>query len=385
MPLNRETSSKQYTNITLHLRHTMNNILFITAFNPSKEDAGSNYTRQLLSKLGETHKIDLIIFKYKEQKPYNPASDNIKILEMFEISTLSKIVGLASLPTLFPLFTARFSHKALKKINAHMKENAYDVVYFDFSQTFAYSLFIKHSRKLLMAHDIIQQRYERRNKVWAWWVKESERKLLKTADKIFTFSEKDCELIKKLYSLDSDSTSFFIQKEAIMAVPNPTSNYYLFYGNWNRPDNYESLEWFLDHVYNTLDKNLQFKIIGMRLPQVYIDRVAQLENVQYLGFVDDPYQMIADAKALITPLHNGAGVKVKVIEALACGTPVIGTDIAFEGIDKKYQDFMIRANTTSEYKQHIEQLAISIERRREFKEMFVKNYIDKPVLRYLSD
>ena len=46
---------------------------------------------------------------------------------------------------------------------------------------------------------------------------------------------------------------------------------------------------------------------------------------------------------------------------------------------------MIRANTTSEYKQHIEQLAISIERRREYKEMFVKNYIDKPVLRYLSD
>jgi len=34
------------------------------------------------------------------------------------------------------------------------------------------------------------------------------------------------------------------------------------------------------------------------------------------------------SKALISPLFTGAGIKVKVIEALACGIPVIGTDIA---------------------------------------------------------
>ncbi len=363
----------------------MKRILFITAFNPSKEDAGSNYTRQLLSELGKTHKLDLIIFKYSSQKLYNPSCDNIRILDSVDISTISKLIGLLSLPPIFPLFTARFSYSILKRIKSHMLQTEYDVVYFDFSQTFAYSLFISHKRKLLMAHDIIQQRYARRSKALAWWAQRSERILLGTASKIFTFSEKDCNIIKRLYSLDSESTSFFIQAEAIKAVPNTVSDYYLFYGNWNRPDNYESLEWFLDNVYDTLDKSLQFKIIGMRLPQAYVDRVASLSNVEYLGFVDDPYQMIADAKALITPLHNGAGVKVKVIEALACGTPVIGTDIAFEGIDSKYKKLMIEAITPSEYKESIEHMSITMEERKTYKEMFVKNYVDKPVLKYLSD
>ena len=44
--------------------------------------------------------------------------------------------------------------------------------------------------------------------------------------------------------------------------------------------------------------------------------------------------MIANSRALIAPVFSGAGVKVKVLEALACGTPVVGTDIAFEGIVK---------------------------------------------------
>lgn len=55
--------------------------------------------------------------------------------------------------------------------------------------------------------------------------------------------------------------------------------------------------------------------------------------MEYLGFMDNPYVQIAKCQALIAPLFNGAGVKVKVIEALALGTPVIGTDIAFEGIE----------------------------------------------------
>lgn len=362
----------------------MKRILFITAFNPSKLDAGSNYTRQLLSDIGKTHHVDLVIFKYHEQELYKPESEYVKILEVITISTKLKVLGMLSLPFIFPLFTSRFSYKVLNRIKQHIDKNTYDIVYFDFSQTFAYSLFIRHPRKLLMAHDVIQQRYERRNKISAWWIKLCEGSLLKTADMIFTFSDKDCCLIKNLYSLNSNSTSFYIQKEAMEAVPSGTSDYFVFYGNWNRPDNYESLKWFLDNVYDLLHKDLQFKIIGMRMPKEYVDRLDKIENVEYIGFVDNPYQMIANAKALISPLHNGAGVKVKVIEALACGTPVIGTDIAFEGINNNFKSLMIRANNPSEYKEQIEHLSISLDERREFKKKFVDNYTDKPVLTYLS-
>ena len=38
-------------------------------------------------------------------------------------------------------------------------------------------------------------------------------------------------------------------------------------------------------------------------------------------------------RILIAPLYKGAGVKVKVIDALSSGTVVIGTNVAFEGIE----------------------------------------------------
>lgn len=65
-------------------------------------------------------------------------------------------------------------------------------------------------------------------------------------------------------------------------------------------------------------------------------------RVEYLGFVENPVREISACQALIAPLKKGAGVKVKVLDALSSGTPVIGTDIAFEGImdNAKYKLFV---------------------------------------------
>lgn len=51
-----------------------------------------------------------------------------------------------------------------------------------------------------------------------------------------------------------------------------------------------------------------------------------------MGFVENPLDIIYKSAALIAPLFTGAGVKVKVIDAFTTGTPVIGTEIAFEGL-----------------------------------------------------
>ena len=61
-----------------------------------------------------------------------------------------------------------------------------------------------------------------------------------------------------------------------------------------------------------------------------------------LGFVDNPYKIMSESLGLIAPLFHGAGIKVKVIESLACGTPVIGTEVAFEGIDFIENKYLIR-------------------------------------------
>jgi glycosyltransferase involved in cell wall biosynthesis len=39
------------------------------------------------------------------------------------------------------------------------------------------------------------------------------------------------------------------------------------------------------------------------------------------------------ARVSVAPLRVGTGVRVKALEALAAGVPVVGTTVAFEGID----------------------------------------------------
>lgn len=67
-----------------------------------------------------------------------------------------------------------------------------------------------------------------------------------------------------------------------------------------------------------------------------------------MGFVDDSLDVLYKSSALIAPLFAGAGVKVKVIDAFTTGTPVIGTNIAFEGLPG-IKDLVYLARKHQEY------------------------------------
>lgn len=362
----------------------MKRILFLTAFNPSKTAAGNNYSRQLLENLSSRFLIDVISFRNDDVDIYKSPNSNIRILRSIKMNSISKIFGVLQCPLFFPLFTGRFRWTLVKYFRTVIKENCYDYIYFDFSQVFIYSLFLNHVSTIHMAHDVIGQKYERKGWFPAW-TRWSENKMYAKAQNVFTFSHKDSNLLKEKYGIESTPTSFFLQKESIEAMPLQDNEiYYVFYGAWGRNVNYESLEWFLDNVMPRLDASKKFKIIGRGLPKHVVEKVEKFNNIEQLGFVDNPYQVIANAQALISPLHDGAGVKVKVIESLACGTPIIGTKLSFEGIDDIYSSFMHIAETPEDYMKCICDDVISLDEKRDFKNMFIKTYDHKPILDYLK-
>lgn len=357
----------------------MKKILFICPFSMQKHHAGVVYTRQLLAKLSEQCHIDLIYFHYKGDQEYVPC-ENVNVVRKVEINRLYKIMGTLSLLWVFPLFTARFSWKVCRYIRSLVAQNDYDFVYFDFSQSFAYSLFIKHPHKILMAHDVMAQKYSRMKTYLRPWAVMSERRILKQGT-VFTFSEKDCQLIKDLYNLPSYPTTFFLSPEVQAAIPGSGEDYFVFFGGWVREENYESIEWYVDNV-NPCMSNVKYKIIGGGLPARIKEKLP--ENFEYLGFVDNPYPIIANAKAEIAPLRKGAGVKVKCIDALGCGTPVIGTDVAFEGIPTEFNEFMIHAETVEDYVEAIAKLDYTIEERVKFKGFFTEKYNQKTILVFIE-
>lgn len=362
----------------------MGKILFITAYIPRESNAGAAYTKQLLEELANKHVIDLIFFRSDKKLVYNPSHPNINIVGVYNVSTWSRIVGFICKPWLFPFFTCRFSPLILKRLKNRIRKNGYDFVYFDFSQSFIYSYYLEHPNKILMSHDVIAQKYTRTRKYLLPWVIRTEHNLLKKGNAIFTFSPKDSGIIKDLYGIDSQDTTFFINKNVKEAAPTESNNSFIFFGAWKRIENLESLEWFFDNVYGHLRCKSSFVIIGSGLADNMLNRIKSLQNVHYMGYVENPYPLIANAKAMIAPLHKGAGVKVKCIEAMACGTMVIGTSVAFEGISPIYSKLMIKAETTEEFINSIGACEQTIDEKKKNKEWFISSYDKKSILKYIN-
>lgn len=364
-------------------------ILFITAFPPSLIAAGEKYTKLLIDELSKNHKIDLIYFKDKNQLKYDPHNNNIFPIKIIKTGFLKKICNIVLTPLFFPLFTVKFNWFLLIAIKKQLKLKRYDIIYFDFSQTFLYAKYIKHDCKILMSHDVIYQRYERRynSKIINFMCLYSEKIALNcNYNKLYTFSEKDSNLIKLLYKSKSEPTTFFINNNILNVNLNSIkTNYFVFFAMWQRNDNFEGLRWFIENVLPNIKTECAFKIIGMNLPSFFVKEIQKHKNVTYLGFVENPYEIISEAKALISPLFNGAGVKVKVIESLACGTPVIGTSLSFEGITSLTNRECIVANTKEDFVKSIESFNFSFTDKKKLRNLFIETYYNKPVLDYINN
>lgn len=238
-----------------------------------------------------------------------------------------------------------------------------------------------------MCHDVISQYYLRKKSILNYkWVLRTEKRIFSQNNvTLFSFSEKDRAIIVKQYGLSSLVTSFYIC-DSIINLPYPAKveNWFTFYGAWNRLENEESLSFFLDEIYPLLDVKILIKVVGGGLSNDLQEKIKREANIDYVGFVDNPYEYLSKSKALIAPLKKGAGVKVKVVEAIACGCPIIGTDVAFEGISEKFSDMMFCAHSPLEYKSIIESINVSFGKRQYNRDLMISHSRDKVIIEYMN-
>lgn len=105
----------------------------------------------------------------------------------------------------------------------------------------------------------------------------------------------------------------------------------IFYGAMNRKENYLSAIWFIDKVMPLLaDLNITFEIVGGNPPEKL--KKYESDRVHIKGFVKDVAPYFQEGLCLVAPLVLGAGVKIKVLEALSSGLPVLTNSVGIEGI-----------------------------------------------------
>ena len=102
---------------------------------------------------------------------------------------------------------------------------------------------------------------------------------------------------------------------------------------WYGP-NYDGIKWFLDEVFPKINKDISLIIAGGSPNDELKSRVQN--NQGRIMLIDSPKDMDAyfrKASLSVAPVFDGAGMKVKVAEALSYGLPVVGTSHAFTGYD----------------------------------------------------
>lgn len=322
----------------------MKRILFVSAFPPNQKTAGQDYSRRLIDDLiSRGYHVSLIYANYpKHEIELNKEVEVLGIINPSFGKCISKL-------HYFPLFSRRFDKGVLRQIQSIAEQ--FDILYFDYSQVHIYAKYIAHPKKILMCHDIIAQKYRRKRSILLPYIKRTESKLLNAGHILLTFSKKDNDILKELYNKDAIAINFYIKSGKYKYLHEKIhEKKFCLYGAWNRAENIESLTFFVDKILPELNKNVIIEIIGGGMKIKEQKLISTYANVRYLGFVDDPIQVISENQALIAPLHFGAGVKVKVIDALSSGTPVIGTDIAFEGIeDNANRKLLFKAESPREY------------------------------------
>ncbi len=361
-------------------------ILFLTAFTPNDAGAAEKNTKLMLQDLSKDFDVDLIYFKYKNEQKYIPPNTKIRVLYEYKNSFLVKVINILLCPFFYPTFTVRFNIFILRCLRKLVNEIEYDSIIFDHSQMFLYAKTLNvDCPKVMLAHDIITQRVGRTsNRLVTKFCKKTEEYCLKVKKSyIFSFSQKDCDIIHNLYGLNANLCLDYIDSKILNVEPQFIENTYVFIGKWSRADNLDGIVWFYNNVVPLIGKPIIINIIGKNFPTNKLICNNPLVTTNILGFVENPYSFIANSKAMLAPLFTGAGIKVKVVESIACGTPVIGTEIAFEGLPKKYSKMMLLANDAGSYIKAME-TSVSIEERKKYKQDFISDYISETIPQFLN-
>ena len=166
-------------------------------------------------------------------------------------------------------------------------------------------------------------------------VSDGERKLLAQN---FPAYKKHVEVIPNCLNMDEYNVKQVKKKHATL----------IFAGSFKYRANYEAMLWFIGEVFPlilTKIPNAQLIITGdhddLPLPST--------TNITLSGFVDDIKSLISSCSVSIAPLLSGGGTRLKILEAMALGTPVVATSKGAEGLNVVDNEHLFIADSPAEF------------------------------------
>lgn len=127
----------------------------------------------------------------------------------------------------------------------------------------------------------------------------------------------------------------------------------LFIGSLKWYPNKDGIIWFLKHVYPLIyGHNFKVNIVG-RLSKDLLLFQDIYPDIKFLGFVKNPDSFWKTAGIFIAPIRHGTGIRIKILEAMSRGLPIVATSEALEGLNLSDGREVLIANNGKEFSQKI--------------------------------
>jgi glycosyltransferase involved in cell wall biosynthesis len=100
----------------------------------------------------------------------------------------------------------------------------------------------------------------------------------------------------------------------------------------------------------------EFVIVG-RNPAPEVTALAAMRGIRVTGTVPDVRGYYRDALAVAVPLRIGSGTRLKILEAMAAGVPVVSTRLGAEGLEVVHGENILLAETPEEFVRALQDLS----------------------------
>lgn len=286
-------------------------------------------------------------------------------------------------------YTSGISRR-LREIKAQVQPDVVLVEYVFLSR--AFECFAAETLKVLDTHDVFGDRHKLylghgTSPVFFYTSQREEQRALDRAGLILAIQAEEADYFSRQTKQKVMTVGHLVPDPEVSANTPGEPNRLLFVGSAN-DINLDGLSWFLEAIFPRLRQaapDIELDVVGKSAT-----RISGRSGVNLLGPVDDLTPYYRRAAVVINPLRFGTGLKIKTIEALAFGKPLVTTSIGAAGLEEEKGKAFLIADSAEEFSDKVLQLLRSPKLSGEVGErarQYAQSYNNKalaPLLEFLS-